>query len=176
VSIVDFARTSPSIDPSAFPDTPADSFWTATPVADGPGEAWYVNFATGFDYPGHEDFLMARVRCVSGPAGAPGARLSWTRDTSAPVSWAGAGTYCAGLGLAGGGWRLPAVKELIALVDFSRADPAIDLAAFPNATSDPLWSASPSADVASQAWMVDFSDGEANTIDAATTLRARCVR
>src|SRR5262245_33698949 len=64
VSIIDSSRAGPAIDPGAFPDTPGDSFWTSTPVAGASGDAWYVNFSTGFNYEGHQAFLPLYVRCV----------------------------------------------------------------------------------------------------------------
>jgi hypothetical protein len=64
VSIVDFTQEDPSIDATAFPATPVDSFWTAAPVVGSPGDFWYILFTTGFNYPGHADFLPLKVRCV----------------------------------------------------------------------------------------------------------------
>lgn len=37
----------PSIDSSAFPNTPPASFWTASPSASSPQQAWFVNFGRG---------------------------------------------------------------------------------------------------------------------------------
>jgi hypothetical protein len=67
VSIVkyDIAFTGdfPSIDPGYFPDTPASSFWSATPTAGQPGYAWGVSFDYG--YSGRGDITEpAWVRCV----------------------------------------------------------------------------------------------------------------
>jgi hypothetical protein len=51
----------PSIDQSAFPDTPADEFWTSLTMPD--GTAWYVDFADGRS---HRDTLSDPfwVRCT----------------------------------------------------------------------------------------------------------------
>ncbi len=46
-TIVDDGRARPAIDPVAFPGTPAEDFWTATPWAETPLLAWHVDFATG---------------------------------------------------------------------------------------------------------------------------------
>lgn len=40
--------------------------------------------------------------------------------------------YCADLNIDGGGWRVPSGVEMTSLVDFTRFDPAIDPAAFPD--------------------------------------------
>jgi hypothetical protein len=48
-SIVDYATTTagPSIDRTAFPNTPSDLFWTSSPSTDSSGQWWYVSFSGG---------------------------------------------------------------------------------------------------------------------------------
>jgi hypothetical protein len=46
-TIVDDSRTNPSIDTTAFPSTPADWFWSSSPLAGSSSDAWYVNFGNG---------------------------------------------------------------------------------------------------------------------------------
>ncbi len=92
-------------------------------------------------------------------------------------TWSQAGSYCGGLTLAGTGWRLPSVKELMTLVDFTVTSGAtIDATAFPNTPAAWFWSSSPLAGSPSYAWYVDFSDG--NTYDnvVSDTNQVRCVR
>jgi hypothetical protein len=67
VSIVDYdiayGADVPSVDPTYFPDTPASSFWSATPTAGTPGDAWGVSF--DFGYSGRGDGTSPGwVRCV----------------------------------------------------------------------------------------------------------------
>jgi len=57
------------------------------------------------------------------------------------------------------GWRLPSVKELGSIVDRSRSNPAIDVAAFPATSSSWFWSSSPYAGNANRAWFVYFGHG-----------------
>ena len=81
----------------------------------------------------------------------PGQGLVWPRRaaprrlatalvpaTRNSYNWSGAKAYCGGVVLAGGGWRVPSVKELMTLVDFSVASPGptIDTTAFPNTPAD----------------------------------------
>jgi len=47
LSIVDHGQYNPSIDPTYFPSTPPDSFWSSSPVAGSPYHAWYVYFYYG---------------------------------------------------------------------------------------------------------------------------------
>jgi hypothetical protein len=48
-TIVDDSRTNPSIDPTAFPSTPADYFWSSSPLAGSSSSAWVVYFLGGTD-------------------------------------------------------------------------------------------------------------------------------
>jgi hypothetical protein len=62
-TIVDLTRNMPTIDTVAFPDTPSDWFWAATPYAGNPDDAWGVHFDVG-----NPDYftmsLASWVRCV----------------------------------------------------------------------------------------------------------------
>jgi hypothetical protein len=178
VSVVDFTQASPAVDPDAFPSTPADSFWTSTPVAGSAGDAWYVNFSTGFSYQGHQAFLPLLVRCVRTAAAAPAAPgLTWqVAESDGIFTFDDADAYCRGLPGGTAGWRLPSMKELQSIVDVTRADPALDPAAFPAASSFPLWTSSPLAGSTTDAWSVDFYLGAAATTDRGSTFHARCVR
>lgn len=57
------------------------------------------------------------------------------------------------------GWRMPEVRELEGLVDRTRANPAIDVTAFPGTVSRWHWSSTPYAGNQSTAWVVDFTYG-----------------
>ena len=62
LTLVDFARGT-IIDSTAFPNTPANYFWTATPVVGAPVSVWVVNFIngeTGTDFTNR----TFEVRCV----------------------------------------------------------------------------------------------------------------
>ena len=195
-SLVDFGQQSPSIDPTAFPSAPANWFWSSTPVAS-TTDVWSVNF--GYGYANYKvEAYTPSVRCVrstgvDGPAGhyAIGAgssagtvydtksKLTWQQ--AAPVtaySWTDAKTYCTGLDLDGGGWRMPTEKELFSLVDRSgqAAPPYIDSATFPGTPASYVWSSTLSASSASYAWSVDFSSGQTFDFDMSPVGNVRCVR
>jgi hypothetical protein len=62
-TIVDYSQSNPSIDPTAFPATPAAAFWSSSPVAGSPTVAWSIYFIIGLTY----SFVMTdpnEVRCV----------------------------------------------------------------------------------------------------------------
>ena len=91
------------------------------------------------------------------------------RDHSAAIG------YCNGLTLAGGGWRLPAVKELSSIVDYRRLIPSINLSYFPDALSSDYWSASYESGI-DDAYVVYFWPGTISSQDTTDELEVRCVR
>jgi hypothetical protein len=86
--------------------------------------------------------------------------------------------YCALLDVAGGGWRLPNVKELQTLTDVSLDFPAIDPTAFPNTAVGSYWSSTPLATDASQVWIVYSYNGitQSRSRDSSNYGNVRCVK
>ena len=106
-------------------------------------------------------------------------KLTWQQKApSATYAWAGAKTYCAGVGatLGGTGWRLPTMKELQTIVDESRSKPSIDPTAFPGAPTAYFWSSSPVAGSPSDAWLVYFYSGYTGYYEMSDSYAVRCVR
>jgi len=68
LTIVDYSRTNPTIDLTAFPSTPAKYFWSSTPSASLSSKVWSVNFFNGNSIcnDGNCDDMsnMIYVRCV----------------------------------------------------------------------------------------------------------------
>jgi hypothetical protein len=62
-TIVDFTRTNPTIDLSAFPNTPGDYFWASSPCTGSANCAWSVYFIFGYST-GYGVGNYGRVRCV----------------------------------------------------------------------------------------------------------------
>ena len=196
VSLVDYSQRGPSIDPTAFPSTPTADEWTSTLFAPDTTTAWEVYFTAGDS---SQDPVAGTndVRCVRGPDGVlspavPPDRyaiaggevhdtktgLTWQEDAPpGTFAWADAKAYCASLGDAGSGWRLPTVKELLTILDVTRATPPLlDCGAFPAARASEVWTATPIAGTPSYAWAIDFLLGYPTGADVATSLGARCVR
>lgn len=63
LTLVDERRTNPTIDVTAFPHTPSQSFWTSSSFADTPAMAWHVYFEFGNSLYGLLKGTY-RVRCV----------------------------------------------------------------------------------------------------------------
>jgi hypothetical protein len=88
--------------------------------------------------------------------------LMWQQQASSSTqTWEQALAYCEGLNLGGHtDWRLPTIKELRSLVDYSRYNPAINTTYFPNALSSYYWSSTTYASNAYVAWGVYFFYGD----------------
>ena len=192
MSLVDFTNPNPTIDAEAFPNTPTEGFWSASPFVGARASAWGINFGFNVSFV-FQDRATAvyRVRCVREATATPpavtfqamsnlvqssGTKLSWQRSPdTGTYTWSEAATYCATLDLGGRTWRVPSVKEVQTLVDESRSDPAIDQSAFPNTVSDYYWTSSSLANFDDKAWAVDFKLGFDIFLDVATKLHVRCV-
>ncbi len=191
LSIVDFTRDGPVIDPSVFPNTPSEPFWSGSPFIDDPSNAWSVHFGFATIFASSSRAALPfRARCVR-RAATPADRytvdtatvldtktkLAWQRDVSAtPRSWDDAHSYCGDLALDGGGWRLPSVSELQTLVDETRSGPAVDPKAFPSTPSDYFWTSSLLPRFESFGWTVYFGYGLSTFFDVAQPHLVRCVR
>jgi len=110
--------------------------------------------------------------------------LIWQRDVATTArSFEGARTYCEGLALAPI-WRVPSVKELQTIVDYSTLRtppvPMIDPGAFPNTptTSPPFWTSSayPSSTGLLLGYVVNFVSGSSGWQTRDSMGRVRCVR
>jgi uncharacterized protein DUF1566 len=101
--------------------------------------------------------------------------LTWEQSPmTATFAWADAPGHCASLGA---GWRVPTIKELQSIVDFTRsASPKIDTNYFFSTLSDYYWSASIRVGSPGDAWYADFDNGSAFTEGQTNAHLVRCVR
>ena len=85
---------------------------------------------------------------------------------------------CEGLDYAGyTDWRLPNVRELLSIVDYSAAvAPRINTTAFFGTDSMSYWSSTTVASDTTKAWSVDFSNGNIVRNFKSGALAIRCVR
>ena len=103
--------------------------------------------------------------------------LMWQRQPPATsYDWQQALAYCEALSLAGyDDWRLPGIRELMSIIDYSRATPYLD-PVFAGGVSN-YWSSTTNAATPSEAWGVFFYDGDAAWYDKSSTSNSvRCVR
>jgi uncharacterized protein DUF1566 len=104
--------------------------------------------------------------------------LIWQRNLPEKFyTFQAAQRQCDSLALAGRrDWRLPSRIELVSLLDTTRIQPSIDMAAFPSTPIDWFWTASLAADSPSAAWYVYFYFGYPKTDDMTNSFSVRCVR
>lgn len=105
-------------------------------------------------------------------------RLMWQQATApGAYTWEHALSYCKSLNFAGySDWRLPTLKELFSIVDYSRLNPAINTNYFPDTVSDSYWSSTTYADGTSGAWGMSFGYGDDDCYYKSNSYYVRAVR
>ena len=74
-------------------------------------------------------------------------------------------------------WRLPNVRELMSIVDYSKdPGPTINAAYFPGTRSNTYWASTTYGQNATLAWRVTFNDGGVNVDLKSINSYVRCVR
>jgi hypothetical protein len=196
ITIVEYGAASPALDTSAFAATePGAWFMSASPAQP---YSWLVDFALGKT----SQLAATRglVRCVRSTVNAvPPAtrftvsadgtvydrrtRLTWQREIakqSSVPTWAfqytGAQSYCAALDLAGKGYRLPTMNELLTVIDDSKQNPALDDVTFPTDFGTTLVSSTPFVTDAANVWYATLVYGMAGNAGKSNNFVVRCVR
>lgn len=172
-----------NVDPNAFPNTPADYFWTSSTRLLDDHVAWGMFLGVG--YMNAEAGKIAKMysRCVRGgpslarsfvPSSQSGVRV--VSDTLTGLTWQGcvvglSGDKCdkgtatwarwsEALSLCEArGWRLPNIMELRSLVKNNVENPSIDTNAFPGTPGEFMWASTSRSDKPSYAWGVTFDYG-----------------
>lgn len=198
-SIVDVSGKVPSIDTMTFPGANPGLYWSSNIVSFYSSYQWTIGFDTGFVQRGWTGNTPAFFRCVRGP----GRQGSFSDNGNGTISDSTTGLMwqrcsagqqndvaCSGLSSTGtlqeardycdvlshGGytdWRLPNIRELQFIADYSQFAPAVNITYFPNTASNDYWSSTPSS--AQGAWYLDFYDGE-TAAGSIGSRRIRCVR
>ena len=138
-----------------------------------------------------------RVTRADAPCGRYVIQAGTAYDTKTKLTWqqavpterydlGEAQNYCSTLTLAGGGWRLPTIKELFTIVDFRAPGASLDRTAFPNAPYNVCecknynyWSSTPVAieSESASAWSLVAGPGGSNYPDPSPTRDlVKCVR
>ena len=102
------------------------------------------------------------------------------QDTALPKKkntkdWDDANTYCERLSLHGmENWRVPTFTELLSIVNYTQADPAID-AVFTHVGEGTYWTSTDFSSTRSRAWTIDFRTGKTYYSYKSTNHAVRCV-
>jgi len=181
------------MDGSYFSDTAGD-FWSFTESADNSANVWYLKSIDGSvtTYP-KTGSGYSNVRCVRGGSQSDlwmsdytvidtntvlhnTTGLTWQRNPVSNMSWQDALNYCEGSTVSGQiDWRLPNIRELQTIVDYSKNNPAIDTGIIV-AGSVTYWSSTSYTCSASNALGVWFSSGDIGYYSKSTSYSFRCVR
>ena len=200
----DFSKNNPAIDSSVFPNTAASFYWSSSTAAGAGSDAWQMSFLTGHTYPFVKS-TSAHMRAVHGKKTSPSGNwiangagfvtdlatgLMWEQkagdggvhDKDGTYTWEAALSWVADLNTQGylgyRDWRLPTIKELSSLADYSQYAPAIDMDSFPNTASAKYWSATTpvGGGGVSLAWYMNFETGHTFPEDKTSSLRVHAVR
>jgi len=111
----------------------------------------------------------------------PRTHLTWAQAGVYSATYANAKADCASASLSaalgGSGWRVPTIKELLTIFDYSQATSLAIDPSFLNASTDCCWSSTLDAHSPSNAWTVAFVPGAAPATLAVTSVcDLRCVR
>ncbi len=122
-------------------------------------------------------YVVGRFQIAAGTVFDGATGLTWQQAVAPQsLSWTDAATYCSAQG---GGFRLPTLKELQSIIDYTKAPPGptINPIAFPNTPGGAYWTSSafPGSPIVS-AWEVFFDFGSTTTVGITVLDHVRCVR
>lgn len=103
--------------------------------------------------------------------------LSWEARATRNSPWSFAKSDCEALTLGGHcDWRLPTWIELVSILDYGEAGPALDTRYFVEGWSSTFWSSTPVLGSPTARWAVNTDDGTVSTVNQDTGMFSRCVR
>ncbi len=179
--IVHIGVKDPAIDQAYFPliATATIGYWASTSYFDDPSQAWRTAFLYGDIYYSPKtdtkyamavrgaEYSYSLVDNGDGTVTDNTTGLMWLQAEPGPMTWDAALTYCENLSEAGyDDWRLPNIRELQSIVDYSVYDPSINETYFPDTESNDYWSSTTYLEDASWAWDINFLNGDLFTTPA----------
>ncbi len=210
-SVARSATSTPVIDQKFFPDQKKAVYWSARDAdATGSSTAvWGGDFEYGM-LTVQSETASNRVRLVNGTAKTPNYQIpvaGTIKDTATDLQWQQCADGLSGSGCAVGtaqsytwqaalnrvaavnlamfagfrDWRLPNRNELASILDHSKNNPALDVAAFVGfpqvgGVTPTFWTSTPYAADGTKAWSVGFKDGEVAFTDTTNSRLILLVR
>jgi hypothetical protein len=189
------AGLSAAIDLSVFSiaDIHQPEYWSSTTRVEYPSHAWYVSFGNGGMYIKDKNDKFY-VRCIRGGSESDiwslsfsiigdgtvvhqTTGLTWQQEDDDTVrNWEQALNNCESKTLGGySDWRLPNIKELNTVVNYSRVYPSINSTVFQNTKFSDYWSSTTS--YGDNAWVIGFDHGGTSSSNSKnSTFYVRCIR
>ncbi|MHB8092903.1 MAG: Lcl domain-containing protein [Syntrophales bacterium] len=190
-SILDMGDAYLAFNPAWFPNTVLSCYLSATTKAVSSDYAWCVGARYGNVSYLNKTYADAARAVRGGQSGLLGhlvdngdgtvtdtdTGLMWQKEMVTGKTWDEALKYAEGLSLARyNDWRLPTLKELQSIVNYSHYNLATDTAFFPGTLSSDCWSSSTNAYWGGGAWGIDFDHGDVYGQGKMTALAVRAVR
>ena len=167
------------IDTEWFPNTPLSLsstplYWSSNPANDYTYDVWCVGYRKVPLWGVREKSEYLFVRAVRGNTSSQNfvdnndgtvtdlnTGLMWQKDCSTKTFWDDALSHCENLSLGGyDDWRLPNIKELLSIVDFTKHNYALNTNYFIDITTEDFWSSTSYVySWTDYACVVDFSYG-----------------
>jgi hypothetical protein len=157
------------VDAGAVSDANADAPTCGSPGADWAN--WRMPNDPGSGRPNPASYVGTGNTVIDNVTG-----LVW--QAAAPpgtYDWPGAIAYCQALALDGACWRLPHRVELASIVNYSRANPAIE-PIFGATPANQFWSATVAAGFPTEAWTMNFMAGHSDYVPQTELHSVRCVQ
>jgi len=196
-SIIDYGRYGPAVDPAFFPNIMPAGYWSSVTHASNPSYAWRIDLGSGIDdyFPKANSYYAFAVRGGKtanafvtngdGTVTDSSTGLVWAQypakggsGNSQTMTWQEALSDCEASMLGGfPDWRLPTIKELLSIADYSKTGPVIDESAFPATPGSLFWTGTTAAADPAGAWHVDFgSGGSSYWVQKTSALYVRAMR
>ncbi|MEI6806251.1 MAG: DUF1566 domain-containing protein, partial [Myxococcaceae bacterium] len=198
-TLVDYTARSPYVNTTAFPSMPASNFWSASSDIGMASYSWYLFFSGYARTYSQTTGTSSLVRCVRSCYKLPlsiryivgtGRNTGTVIDSVTGLTWqklapattytqSGAAGYCSSLILGGftSNWRLPTIKELQTLVDYSVSQNSLIMdSVFSGERVNWYWSSTPWATSPANGWGIYFGYGSLDEYGPPGQIYVRCVR
>jgi len=181
-SILNLGKKYPAMDLAFFDNNMSEIYWSSTSYVNRENSAWCVQMSNGKCC----DQSISKknyVRAVRGAYQRPFDHKAFNEDrtftdiqtglmwelegSEIKKNWKNALAYCASVNIGNyTDWRLPAINELLSIVDFSKQ----------SLVSEVFWSSTTYQNIPYYAWTFQFNDESNNFIDKSIENTVRCVR